>query len=105
MQSLTEYDTALRTAMINAAAGPWVRLSRLERAASRFARAGRRKGHPPERVLIRLKEVCRPVIQPLLATERRAWALHVLNIAVGSAAEHCFAEARTGEWPSVAVPS
>jgi hypothetical protein len=105
MHSMTEHDAALRTAVTTAAAGPLVNLARLERVAGRFARAGRRRGQSPEKILIQLKELVRPVIQPLLATERRAWALHVLSTAVDAAAEYCYIEARTGEWPAMAVPS
>jgi hypothetical protein len=56
-------------------------------------------------MLIRLKELSRPAVQPLLATERRAWALHVLSAAVNAAVASVFVETERMESPPVAAPS
>jgi hypothetical protein len=101
---MSEHEAALKAAIQSAAAGPWGNLSRVERAVRRFARAGRQQGLPPERMLIRLKELSRPAVQPLLATERRAWALHVLSAAVNAVAS-VFVETERVATPPVAAPS
>jgi hypothetical protein len=102
---MSEHEAALKAAILSAASGPWGNLSRVERAVRRFARAGRHEGIPPERMLIRLKELSRPAVQPLLATERRAWALHVLAAAVNAAVACVFVEPERIGPPSVAAPS
>ncbi|HXB27504.1 MAG TPA: hypothetical protein VNV25_22435 [Gemmatimonadaceae bacterium] len=105
MSAMSEHEAALKAAIQSAAAGPWGNLSRVERAVRRFARAGRQQGLPPERMLIRLKELSRPAVQPLLATERRAWALHVLSAAVNAAVSSVFVETERVATPPVAAPS
>jgi hypothetical protein len=105
MIAMSEHEAALKAAITSAASGPWGNLSRVERAVRRFARAGRHQGVPPEQLLIRLKELSRPAVQPLLATERRAWALHVLSAAVQAAVACVFVETERAAPPPVAAPS
>jgi hypothetical protein len=100
-----DYEARVRTAILSAVAGPWANLGRLERAVRAMARAKRRDGQSPERIIIRLKDLIRPAVLPLMATERRAWALHVLAAAVNAAVAGSFNGAGEAERASVAVPS
>ncbi len=100
-----DYEARVRGAILSAVAGPWANQGRLERAVRAYARAERRQGESPERIIIRLKELIRPAVQPLMATERRAWALHVLGAAVNAAVAGCYSRSEDADRSPVAVPS
>ncbi|HWZ60228.1 MAG TPA: hypothetical protein VNW46_14720 [Gemmatimonadaceae bacterium] len=60
-------------------AAPWSGMGALRTDVTRYARRQRALGMSPELVMVRLRSICRPSMQPGLVGPHRAWVAFVLN--------------------------
>jgi hypothetical protein len=69
---------------------PWSGVAILRLDVVRYARRQRALATPPERMLVQLRAVLRPLIQPGLVGPNRAWAAIVLSLIVSTAVDAYF---------------
>jgi hypothetical protein len=77
----------LTTRIADTVSTPWSSVDALRLDVVRYALRQRAIGTPPERMLVQLRAVLRPLIQPELVGPDRAWAAIVLCLIVRTAVD------------------